>query len=116
MIELRATPDSHDLTIVDIRCPAGVPQELFMRFVRAKVSIENLLPAGSILRTSRDTGDAETSLSWRVRGSAVKAHLAFARTAFELMNVPYQYKSGRKRTRITGVGRCALPGKINHKG
>lgn len=106
MIELLASQVVDDFAVLEVICGAHISQNVFVRFVRAKVSIENLLPANSIIRSSRETGDDYASLTWKAHASAVKAHLAFVRAAFDMMDVPYEYRSREWRR---GVGYGAGP-------
>lgn len=108
MIELLASQVVDGFAILEVVCGANVSQKIFIRFVRAKVSIENLLPASSIIRSSRETGDDYASLTWEAHESAVKAHLAFVRAALDMMDVPYEYRS-RERRRGVGYGTGRYP-------
>lgn len=101
MIELLASKVVDDFVTLEVYCGADVSQHIYLRFVRAKVSIENLLPVTSIMRSSRETGDDYASLIWKAHTSAVKAQLAFVRSAFDMMGVPYEYRAREART---GVG------------
>lgn len=104
MIELLASKVVDDFAILEVVCAADISQNIFIRFIRAKVSIENLLPASSILRSSRELGGDSASLTWKAHASVVKAHLSFVRAALDMMDVPYEFKS---RESHTGVGYAA---------
>ncbi|WP_137924915.1 hypothetical protein [Cupriavidus sp. 2SB] len=105
MIELVVTRCCADSAEMEISCAADRPNDQLLRFIRAKVSVENLLPADAIVSSSRhlDTGIAH--LAWKVDWPQLADHLMLVRAAFAVANLNYVYSARRP---IDGVGRSKL--------
>ncbi|MGO4327638.1 hypothetical protein AB4Z48_25410 [Cupriavidus sp. 2TAF22] len=94
MIELISMHGTAGTGILEVRCNDDTPQDVFLRFVRAKVSMENLLSASAILQTSRRMALDGASLRWEVKLPDMPAHLALARAALDVMGIAYLDKAG----------------------
>lgn len=95
MIEFVVTRCSADSAEMGISCADGCPDDQLLRFIRAKVSVENLLPMHAIISSSRciDTGIAH--LAWRVQWQQLAHHIALIRATFAVAKLNYVYSARR---------------------
>ncbi|PLP97517.1 hypothetical protein [Cupriavidus pauculus] len=76
--------------ILEIACGFNVPDDVFTRFIRAKVSLETLLPSTSILEPPSVAGCGASSLRWRLKAADCARHLGLVRATLELMGLRYR--------------------------
>ncbi len=90
MVDVRRFDDETvGTTILEITCGSDIPDDVFTRFVRAKVGLGMLLPPASILEPPSAARHAASTLRWRLKTADCAVHLALVRSTLELMGLPY---------------------------
>lgn len=82
--------DGTGAAILEIKCGTNVPDDVFTRFIRAKVSLETLLPSASILEPPSAASYKTSTLRWRLKATDCARHLALVRATLELMGLTYR--------------------------
>lgn len=81
MIELISTRRSADCAELKVSC-AGAPNDQLLRFLQAKVSLEHLLPAQTVVSSLHHVDAGAAHLAWRVQWQQLADHIALIRTTF----------------------------------
>lgn len=90
MIELRRLDGPAGTEILEVSCIGYTPDDVFTRFVRIKVSMENLLPAASILQTPHTSVSGEVGLRWCVGLGESPRYLTLIRAALDVLGLRYR--------------------------